>query len=80
MKLKGQLDVLEYSRINVPELVHMVDPAGGYVEMLKAGNSARGYLMAWHDKQNMQENLKELMMGSNIKRKAFGTVMSSGQK
>ena len=33
MKLEGQLDVVEYSRITVPESVHMGDPAGGYVEM-----------------------------------------------
>ena len=42
MKLEGQLDVVEYSRITVPESVYMGDPAGGYVEMLKARNSARG--------------------------------------
>ena len=47
MKLEGQLDVVEYSRVTVPESVHMGDPAGGYVEMLKARNSARGHLMAW---------------------------------
>ena len=35
MKLEGQLDVVEYSRITVPDSVHMRDPAGGYVEMLK---------------------------------------------
>ena len=46
LKLEGQLDVFEYSRVTVPESVHMGDPAGGYVEMLKARNSARGHLMA----------------------------------
>ena len=46
MKLEGQLDVVEYSRITVPDSVHVGDPAGGYVEMLKARNSARGHLMA----------------------------------
>ena len=46
MKLEGQLDVVEYSRITVPDSVHMGDPAVGYVEMLKARNSARGHLMA----------------------------------
>ena len=30
MKLEGQLDVVEYSRVTVPESVHMGDPAGGY--------------------------------------------------
>ena len=37
---------VEYSRITVPDLVHMGNPAGGYVEMLKVMNSARGHLMA----------------------------------
>ena len=69
MKLEGQLDVVEYSRITVPESVHMRDPAGGYVEMLKARNSARGHLMAWSEKQAMQEYLKELTENSNRNRK-----------
>ena len=77
MKLEGQLDVIEYNRITVPESFHMGDPAGGYLEMVKARNSARGHLMAWHDKQAMQEYLKELIMGLNLKRKEYGTVMSS---
>ena len=53
LMLEWQLDVVEYSRITVPESVHMGDPAGGYQEMVKARNSARGHLMAWHDKQAM---------------------------
>ena len=60
MKLEGQLDVVEYSRVTVPESVHMGDPAGGYVEILKARNSARGHLMAWSEKRAMQEYLKGL--------------------
>ena len=77
MKLEGQLDVVEYSRITVPELVHMGDPADGYLEMVKTRKSARGHLMAWHDQKAMQEYLKELITGSNLKRKGYGTVMSS---
>ena len=77
LKLEGQLDVVEYSRVNVPESVHMGDPAGGYVEMLKATNSARGHLMAWSEKRAMQEYLKELTENSNLNRKEYGTVMSS---
>ena len=77
LKLEGQLDVVEYSRINVPESVHMGDPAGGYVEMLKARNSARGHLMAWSEKRAMQEYLKGLTENSNFNRKEYGTVMSS---
>ena len=49
MQLEGQLDVVEYSRITVRS-VHLGDPAGGYLEKMKARNSARGHLMAWHDK------------------------------
>ena len=30
-EVEGQLDVVEYSHITVPESVHMGDPAGGYV-------------------------------------------------
>ena len=76
IKLEGQLDVVEYSRITVPDSVHVGDPAGGYVEMLKARNSARGHLMAWNEKQAMQEYLKELTENSNLNRKEYGTVMS----
>ena len=76
-KLEGQLDEVEYSRITVPDSVHMGDPAGGYVEMLKARNSARGHLMAWNEKQAMQEYLRELTENSNLNRKEYGTVMSS---
>ena len=64
MKLEGHLDVVEYSRITVPDSVHMGDPAGGYVEMLKARNFARGHLVAWNEKQAMQEYLKELTESS----------------
>ena len=80
MKLEGQLDVVEYSRITVPESVHMGDPAGGYVEMLKARNSARGHLMAWSEKRAMQEHPKGLTENSNLNRKEYGTVMSSEAK
>ena len=76
MKLEGQLDVVEYSRFTVPDSVHMGDPAVGCVEMLKARNSARGHLMAWSEKQAMQEYLRELTENSNLKRKEYGTVMS----
>ena len=72
MKLEGQLDVVEYSRITVPDSIHVGD-----VEMLKARNSARGHLMAWNEKQAMQEYLKELTENSNLNRKEYGTVMSS---
>ena len=69
--------MVEYSQITVPVSVYMGDPAGGYVEMLKARNSARGHLMAWNEKQTMQEYLKELTENSNLNWKEDGTVMSS---
>ena len=77
VKLEGQLDVVEYSRFTRPESVHMGDPAGSYLEMVKERNTARGHLMAWHDKQAMQEYLIELIPGSNLMRKENGTVISS---
>ena len=69
--------MVEYNRITVLESVHKGNAAGGYMEIVKARNSARGHLMAWHDKQAMQEYLKELETGSNLKRKKYDTVMSS---
>ena len=33
--------------------------------------------MVWHDKQAMQEYLKEIMTGSNMRRKEYSTVVSS---
>ena len=79
LKLEGQLDVVEYSRITVPDSVHMGDPARGYVEMLKAKNSRRGRLMAWSEKLAIQEFVKELTEDSNLNRKEYGTVMSTGE-
>ena len=77
INLEGQLDVVEYSSITVPESVHTGDPAGGYMDMVKARNSARGHLMAWHNEQAMQEFLKDLLTRSNLKMKEYGIVMSS---
>ena len=47
------------------------------MEMLKAMSSARGQLMAWNEKNAKQEYLQELTENSYLKRKAYGTVMSS---
>ena len=69
--------MVEYKCITVPESVHIGDPAGHYMELVMARNSARGHLMAWHDKQTLQEYLKELEMGSNLKRKEYSSRMSS---
>ena len=69
IKLEGKFGIVEYSRITVPDSVHMGDPAGGYVEMLKARNSARGHLMAWDEKRARQEYLRELIETSNLSRK-----------
>ena len=64
MKLEGQLDLLEYSRITIPDSVYMCNTAGRYMEMLKARKSARGHLS---EKKAMQEYLQELMEGINLK-------------
>ena len=77
MKLEGKLGMVDYSRVSVPDSVHMGDPAGGYVEMLKARNSARRHLMAWSEKHAMQEYVKTLTDDSNLNRKEYGTVMFS---
>ena len=76
IKLEGQLDLVEYSRIIVPESVHMGYPAGGHMDIVKARNTAKGHLMAWHDKQSTREHLKDLMTGSHLERKKCVTVMS----
>ena len=55
----------------------MGDPAGGYVETLKARNSGRGNMMAWDEKRAMQEFSKQLTENSNFSRKEYGTVKSS---
>ena len=47
----------------------MGDPAGGYLEMVKARNSAGWHLMAWHDQQAVQEYLQQITTGSNLKSK-----------
>ena len=70
--------MVEYICITVTEPILMGNPAGGYVEMLDVKNSAREHLIAWHDKQAMHEYLMELKIGSNLKRKEYGTVMSTG--
>ena len=55
----------------------MEDPAGGYVEMLKARNSARGHFMAWAREASYAGVLEELTDNPNLGRKEYGTVMSS---
>ena len=74
MKLEGQLGVVEYSRITIPDSVYRGDPAGGSVEMLNARSSARGRLMAWNGKNAMQEYLQDLAENSNLKRTEYGAV------
>ena len=58
----------------------MGDHAGGYVEMVKARNSARGHSMVRSEKKALQEHLQELMEGSNLKRKEYATVIVIGGK
>ena len=69
MKLERQLDVVDYIRITIPKSIDMGDLAGSKSEKLKARNSVRGHLVCWHDKQAMNEYLKEFITDSNLRRK-----------
>ena len=52
----------------------MGDHAWGFLEMLNFRNSAIGHVLALLEKK---EKLKEIMTGSNLRRKEYGTVRSS---
>ena len=58
----------------MPESVHIGDPAGGYVEMLKARNSARGHLMAWSEKRAgiSAESAISAGISAGISERAYG--------
>ena len=73
----GQLVPVEYNRLTVSEAVSIDEPAGGYMEMLKYRNSARGYVMALEDKSVMEGYLETMLQGTTLKQKAYGTLASS---
>ena len=73
----GQLVPVEYNRVTVSETVSIDEPAGGYMETLEYSNSARGHLIALEDKSAMEGYRKTMMQGTTLKRKAYGTLVSS---
>ena len=73
----GQLVPVEYNRLTLSETNSIDEPAGGYMEMLEYGNSARGYLMALEDKSVMEGYLETMMQITTLKQKAYGTLASS---
>ena len=73
----GQLVSVEYNRLTVLETVSIDEPANGYMEMLEYRNSARGRLMALEDKSAMEGYLETMMQGTNLKQKAYGTLLLS---
>ena len=67
----GQLVAVKYNRFTVSETVSVDEPAGGYMEMLEYGNSARGHLIALEDKSAMEGYLETMT------HKAYGTLVLS---
>ena len=49
----GQLVPVEYNRLTESEIVSIVEPASGYLEMLEYRNWTRAHLMALEDKSAM---------------------------
>ena len=59
------------------ETVSIDEPAGGYMEILKYRNSAKGHLMALEDNSAMEGYLETMMQGTTLKQKAYGNLASS---
>ena len=76
-RVVGQLVPVEYNRLTVSETVSIDEPTGGYMEMLEYRSSARGHLMALEEKSAMEGYLETMMQGTNLKQKAYGTLVSS---
>ena len=66
-----------YCNSKYPTHMVVVIPQCMSVIMMNPSGLMRGHLMAWSEKKAMQEYLQELTENSNLKRKEFGTVMSS---
>ena len=68
---------MEYNRLTVSETVTIDEPAGVYMEMLEYINWASGHLMALEDKSAIEDYLEMMMQGTNMKHKAYGTLVLS---
>ena len=73
----GQLIAVEHKRLTLSETVLIDEPAGGYMEMVEYRNSARGHLVAVENKGAMECYLEEMIQGTTMKQKAYGTLVSS---
>ena len=73
----GQLTPVEYNRLTLSNTVSIDQPAGGYMEMIEYRNSARGYLIALKICGAMECYLEEMIQGTTMKQKAYGTLASS---
>ena len=73
----GQLIPEDYNRLTVSETVSIDELAGGYIEMMEYTNSARGHLIALENKRVIQGYLEEMIQGTTMKQKAYGTLVCS---
>ena len=76
-RVVGQLVSVEYNRLTVSETISIDESAGGYMEMLKHRNLARGHLIALEDEGAMEAFLETMMQATTLKQKANGTLLSS---
>ena len=73
----GQLIAVEHNRLTVSKTVSVDEPAGGYMEMMEYRNSARGQLIALENKGAMEGYVEEIIQGTKMKQKTYGTLISS---
>ena len=73
----GQPIPVELNRLTVFETVSIVEPYGGNMEMMENRNPARGHLIALEIKVAMESYLEEMIQGTMIKQKVYGTLVSS---
>ena len=73
----GQLIPVEHNRLTLSEAVLIDEPADAYMERMECRNSARGHRFALEDKGAMEGYLEEMIQGTTIKHRAYGTLVSS---
>ena len=62
-----QLTPVEYNRLTVSDTVSVDEPAGGYMEMMRYKNTARGHLIALESKGAVECYLEERIQGTTMK-------------
>ena len=75
VRVVGQLIAVEYNRLAVSETVSIDGSAGGYMEMMEYRNSARGYLIALENNGAMEGYLEEMIQGTTMNQKTYGTLV-----